>query len=125
MGTEAKHILLVDDEPDITYIVEFILSTSGFDVTRLNDSREVVKELSSGKYSMLILDLMMPHKDGFTVLKEMRVDEAFRKLPVLILSGRDLSNDETALLSSLGAEVMAKPFEAPRLLEKVRENISE
>jgi DNA-binding response OmpR family regulator len=121
MAGKAQRVLLVDDEPDITYIVEFILSTAGFEVARVNDSRKAVAELLSKRYDLLILDLMMPEKSGFEVVEDLRKEHGLADLPVLILSSRQLSHEETAFLASHHADMVAKPFEPHRLLEKVRE----
>lgn len=125
MEGEIHRILLVDDEPDITFIVEFILTSGGFEVVRLNDSTLALDELKSKSYSLIILDLMMPKQSGFTTLKLIREDEALKELPVLILSTRQLSVEETDFLKNAEAQVMAKPFEPQRLLEKVREILSD
>ncbi len=125
MTEQTKKILHVDDEPDITFIIEFVLTSGGFDVVRLNDSSKAVSELESGNYSLLILDLMMPQMDGFTVLENLRQQDKLKNLSVLILSSRQLSTEETELLRSRNAQMMSKPFEPHRLLEKVREMITE
>jgi two-component system alkaline phosphatase synthesis response regulator PhoP len=119
--SQAMRILLVDDEPDITFIVEFILNSGGFEVTRLNDSTKTIEELKSKKYSLIILDLMMPQQSGFTTLKLIREDDELKSQPVLILSTRQISVEETGFLKQHEAQIMAKPFEPQRLLEKVRE----
>jgi DNA-binding response OmpR family regulator len=125
MAREQRKILLVDDEPDITYIVEFILSTAGFEVVRINDSRKAIPELLAACYDLLILDLMMPGQSGFEVLAELRKEKALDRLPVLILSSRQLTTEDTAFLASHHAGMMAKPFEPHRLLEKVREIVAD
>lgn len=125
MAEKDRKILLVDDEPDMTYIVEFVLSSAGFEVTRLNDSREALSELRKGGYSLLILDLMMPHMDGFEVLEKVRSEKELADLSVIILSSRQLDSGETADLSSKDAVMVSKPFEPHRLLEKVREVLPE
>jgi two-component system phosphate regulon response regulator PhoB len=125
MAEETKKVLMVDDEPDITYIIEFLLSHGGFGVKILNDSSKAVAELLSDDYQLLILDLMMPKMDGFTVLEKLRKEGKLEKLPVLILSSRHLTNEETDMLKRLKTQVMAKPFEPHRLLDKVREMVTE
>lgn len=120
---DIKKILQVDDEPDITFIVDYILTTGGFEVKRLTDSSKAVDELQANGYSMLILDLMMPQMDGFKVLEKMRGIDKLKKMPVMILSSRQLKQEETDFLKNHNAEVMAKPFEPHRLLEKVREMV--
>lgn len=120
-----KKVLQVDDEPDITYIVEFVLTNGGFEVTRLNESNKAVTELLANDYTLLILDLMMPGMSGFEVLESLRKEKKLKDLRVLILSSRQLTNDETKFLEDHNAHVMAKPFEPSRLLEKVREIVTE
>ncbi len=124
MAEELKKILQVDDEPDITYIVEFVLTNGGFEVMRLNDSTLAVNELLANQYALLILDLMMPKMSGFDVLEALRKEDPLKELKVLILSSRQLTNDETEFLKEHGANVMSKPFEPSRLLEKVREIVT-
>jgi DNA-binding response OmpR family regulator len=121
MSEKTHRLLLVDDEPDITYIIEFILSTSGFDVVRCNASKNAIPELLSQPYDLMLLDLMMPEVDGFEVLKAVREKRELAHLPVLILSSMQLSREQTSQLTSLKAEMMTKPFEPQRLLDKVRE----
>jgi len=125
MEDAKKRVLLVDDEADITYIVEFILAQSDIEVDYCNDSRQAVPKLLEKDYSLLILDLMMPHLSGFEVLQEVRKQEKLKGLPIMILSSRQLSPDETSLIDSMHANMMSKPFEPHRLLEKVREIIAD
>jgi len=124
MVEEKKKILQVDDEPDITYIVEFVLTNGGFDVVRLNDSTQTIPELLANDYSLLILDLMMPKMSGFDILENLRKENRLAHLNVLILSSRQLSNGETEFLRDHRADMMSKPFEPFRLLEKVREIVT-
>ncbi|MFH1873889.1 MAG: response regulator [Pseudomonadota bacterium] len=121
----CKKILHIDDEPDITYVVEFVLSSNGFEVGILSDSTQAVSELLNNKYCLLILDLMMPKIDGFEVIKRIREEETLKQLPILILSSRQLSTEETNFLKQMNAQVISKPFEPHRLLEKVREIVAE
>lgn len=125
MGDVLKRIMLVDDEADIARIVAFILSKAGFETAWVKDPREAVPRLLASDHALLVLDLMMPGMDGFQVLAAVRDEPRLKDLPVLILSSRLLRPDETAVLSSRKAEVMGKPFEPHRLLEKVREMIAE
>jgi DNA-binding response OmpR family regulator len=68
---------------------------------------------------------MMPQMNGFQVLEAMRKSKKLVNLPVLILSSRQLTAQETEFLKNHGAQMMAKPFEPNRLLEKVREIVTE
>jgi DNA-binding response OmpR family regulator len=117
--------MLVDDEPDIAQIMAFILTNAGFETVWVEDPRQAVPQLLAEDHALLVLDLMMPEMDGFQLLAAVRGEPKLATLPVLILSCRLLSQSETALLSSRRAEMMSKPFESHRLLEKVREMIAE
>lgn len=125
MKDKKIKILLVDDEPDIAYVMEFRLQNGGFDVTVMSDPHKVAPTLAEGNFDILMLDLMMPEMDGFEVLGQVRKNKKLAGIPVLILTARYLLAKETALLSKLKADVMAKPFEPHRLLEKVREMIKD
>lgn len=118
-------VLYVDDEMDLIYIVEFIMQNGGLEIVTINDSTQTIPELSRNNYSLLILDLMMPKMSGFEVLDAIRKEVKLKTLPVLILSSKQLTNEETDLLKENGAQMMTKPFEPHRLLEKVREILSE
>ena len=124
MKNDIKKILIVDDEPDITYIIDFVLKKGGFDVEKINDSTLAPNSIEENDYSLMILDLMMPKLDGFSLLKQIRDTEKGKTLKVLILSSRQLSSEETEMIGSLNASVMAKPFEPYRLLDKVREMVT-
>ena len=124
MKNDIKKILIVDDEPDITYIIDFVLKNGGFDVEKINDSTLAPNSIEENDYSLMILDLMMPKLDGFSLLKQIRDTEKGKILKVLILSSRQLSSEETEMIGSLNASVMAKPFEPYRLLDKVREMVT-
>ncbi len=125
MKEVTKKVLLVEDEPDITYVVEFILSTAGFEIRKVNDSTMAISEMLADGYGLVVLDLMMPGMSGFEVLTALRQEEKLKELPVLILSSRQLNHEETAFLASKKADVMAKPFEPHRLIEKVREMVAD
>lgn len=94
-------------------------------MARLTNSTKTVDELLTKKYHLLILDLMMPQMDGFTVLKNIRKEKRLKDQPVLILSSRQMSHDETAILASQNADMIAKPPRPHRLLEKVREIVAD
>jgi two-component system, OmpR family, phosphate regulon response regulator PhoB len=120
----TKKILHVDDEPDISYVIEFLLANGGFEVKTLDDSSLAVAELLDQNYAMVIIDLMMPKLNGFQLLEAIRKEDKLKDLPVLVLSSRQLVSDEIDFLNGLKAHIASKPFEPYRLLEKVREIIT-
>lgn len=81
-----KNILVVEDDTFLARALASKLKKEGFDVAVLRDGEKVLETVKADTPDMLLLDLMMPRKDGFAVLKELRTDAALKKLPVIVLS---------------------------------------
>lgn len=85
MAPGAK-ILLVDDDPDIHASLGTVLRAEGYHVTSARDGVEAMKLIYKDRPDLLILDLLMPRKDGFAVVREIREDPEYADLPILILT---------------------------------------
>jgi DNA-binding response OmpR family regulator len=79
-------ILLVEDEALMINLYQNLLTTKGFEVDTALDGNECMEKLKSGTYDLLLLDIMMPNKDGLLTLKEVRADEKLKNLPIIIMS---------------------------------------
>ncbi|MCG7990161.1 MAG: response regulator [Candidatus Thiodiazotropha lotti] len=115
----SKKILIVDDEPNIVFSVEFLMKRSGYEVSTAVDGEQAIQSLAEEVPDLMILDVMMPRKNGFEVCAEVRNDQRFADLPILMLSakGRDA---EIKKGLSLGADAyITKPFSTYELVEKV------
>ena len=116
-----KKILIVDDEPNIVLSVEFLMKRSGYDVVTATDGQEALDLLAEVMPDLMILDVMMPRKNGFEVCAEVRADQRFQKLPILMLSAKGREAEVKKGLS-LGADAyITKPFSTHELAEKVSE----
>jgi DNA-binding response OmpR family regulator len=118
-----KLILLAEDEEHIAKLVSFKLSREGFDVTIAKNGQEAIDKLLLKPWSLLILDVMMPFKDGMQVLKEVRATPALKGIPVLMLTAKSFQQD-MANAAELGAtQFLKKPFEPNHLAATVRQLI--
>lgn len=90
MATETR-ILIAEDEPAIAKALELKLTHDGYIVELAIDGEEALKKLTAGKYSMLLLDLIMPKKDGFGVLEALKA--AKNKVPVIVLTNLGQEED--------------------------------
>ncbi|MCU7796984.1 MAG: response regulator [Candidatus Thiodiazotropha sp. (ex Myrtea spinifera)] len=116
-----KKILIVDDEPNIVLSVEFLMKRSGYDVVTATDGQQALDLLAEVDPDLMILDVMMPRKNGFEVCAEIRADQQFLKLPILMLSAKGREAEVKKGLS-LGADAyITKPFSTHELVEKVSE----
>ena len=118
-----KRILIVDDEPNIVLSVEFLMKREGYDVITAGDGQAALEILSETKPDLMILDVMMPRKNGFEVCDEVRADPDLSGLPILMLSAKGREAEVKKGLS-LGADAyITKPFSTHELVAKVNELI--
>lgn len=110
MACSEKSILLIEDEQNILEALSFILRRAGWNVythSNGNDANEVINKL---KPAVVVLDIMLPGKSGFDVLRDLRSSEVDQKIPVMILTARGQEKDRDAA-KILGADLfMTKPF---------------
>jgi CheY-like chemotaxis protein len=115
----SKKVLIVDDEEVIRRVVRTHLLKRGYEVTEARDGEEALRHLEKEAYDLLICDVMMPRKDGWEVLREVKSDARTRSLPVLLLTGRNQDPD-MAKGRELGAtHYMTKPFTKSQLLDAI------
>jgi two-component system alkaline phosphatase synthesis response regulator PhoP len=116
----AKTILIADDEPNIVISIEFLLKREGYDVIVAQNGAEALARVRSEKPDLVILDVMMPQRNGFEVCQDLRQDPEFADLRIMMLTakGRDA---EISKGLALGADVyMTKPFSTRELVTKVK-----
>ena len=87
----AKHILFVDDFKDNRDVYEYFLTRRGFRVTVASDGQEALDKTFALRPDLVIMDLSLPHLSGWEVTQRIKADERTRHIPVVILSGHDLS----------------------------------
>ena len=116
----AKKILIADDEPNIVISLEFLLRREGYEVVVAQDGLEALAQVRAERPDMAILDVMMPHRNGFEVCQDLRQDPEFKDLRIMMLTakGRDT---EVSKGMALGADIyMTKPFSTKELIAKVK-----
>ena len=123
MATEASRrdrILIADGDPLVRRFVGALLVNNGYDVHLAEDGEAVLRSAVAQKPRLLLIDLVLPGKDGFEVLHALKEDPATARLPVLILSVKDREEDVVKALS-LGAEdYLSRPFSTQELLARIR-----
>ncbi|HEY8532011.1 MAG TPA: response regulator transcription factor [Limnochorda sp.] len=110
-------VLVVDDDPHVCELVTLYLRQEGFDVTCRHDGHSGLEEALSGRYQILILDLMLPGIDGWEVCRRVRAQSS---LPILMLTARD-DDMEKILGLELGADdYVTKPFNPREVVARVK-----
>jgi DNA-binding response OmpR family regulator len=110
-------IIIVDDDEKVTTLLGRFLAASGYRVTVVNDSSKAMQAANTILPDLIILDIMMPYPDGFTLCKMLRDEPKFAKTPILIITALDNSNSKA---TTFGAnDYLAKPFNLDELAYKV------
>jgi two-component system OmpR family response regulator len=121
MGRPRKPlVLVVEDDPDLGDTIVSFLREEGLDAKLARDGDQAMRLVDQLNPSAMILDLMMPRRDGFSVLRELRADGRITNLPVIVVTAI-FGLSERLYATELGAaDYVTKPFELDELLERVR-----
>ena len=111
-------ILVVEDEKKVAGFIKRGLEEDDYQVTIVHDGVEGLKQAMTGEFSLVILDVMVPKKDGLAVIKELR--EAGSNVPVLMLTARGTTEDIVSGLEAGSDDYLTKPFAFAELLARVR-----
>ncbi len=112
-------ILVVDDEPDILKLVNFALSTRGFEVLEATDGEAAVEMALAEQPDMVLLDVMMPLLNGYDACRRIKEDPATGHIPVLMLSAKSQATEQAAGLESGADGYIVKPFTPKELVSQV------
>ncbi len=113
-------ILIVDDDIQITTLLDKLLSLEGFEASVVNDSSQAMEVARSIRPDFFILDLMMPQPNGFEICRFLRADPDFAETPILIITASD-DSDSKAIAYVAGAnDYITKPFDHEDLPIRIR-----
>lgn len=111
-------ILLVDDQPELTYSLSQMLAKEGYQVEVANEGKTGMNLALNKDYDLLILDWMLPHHSGIEITQALRQQQNIT--PVLLLTAKDTLGDRVTGLDAGADDYLLKPFELPELLARVR-----
>jgi two-component system alkaline phosphatase synthesis response regulator PhoP len=125
----AKKILIVDDDPDLVEAVSMILESKNYDVAAAYGGIEGLQKARTENPDLIVLDVMMPDKDGYAVCKELKADPALSKIPVLLLTAVVSKISTTRYTQQMGMETEAddyidKPVEPEVLVKRIEALLS-
>lgn len=112
--------MVVDDEEDIVELVRFNLTREGYAVTGVFSGEEALKSFKAGFYDLVILDLMLPKMDGFSVAKRMKRDTSLAIVPIIMMTAKAEESDIVAGLEIGAEDYITKPFSPRVLVARVR-----
>lgn len=121
----GKRVLLIEDEPNIIEAISFVLSRDGYTVHTHEDGETAMDKLRKATPDMVILDVMLPGKSGFDILRDMRDEAQTADLPVLMLTAKGQAKDRELALRLGANHFMTKPFSNREVREHVRNVLGE
>ena len=117
----ANKILVVDDDPNIVLSLEFLMKQAGFQVRTASDGEAALTAVASEPPDLVLLDVMMPRKNGYEVCQAIRANPDWKEVRIIMLTakGREVEREKGL---ALGADdYITKPFSTQEVVERVRE----
>lgn len=121
MSQASKKIMIVDDEPNIVLALKFLMEEEGFDVQCFYDGDTAVENVTKVIPDLIILDVMMPGKDGFSVAKYIRNQTILENTAIIFLTAKGTSQDKMEGYDSGAESYIVKPFDNDEIVSKVHQ----
>lgn len=115
-----EKILIVEDSRDVNILLSKVIEEAGYRTKSLYDGLEVIKEIKSNEYDLVLLDIMLPYKSGDMILKELR---EFSDIPVIIISAKDMVGTKIDLLRIGADDYITKPFDIDEVIARIETNL--
>jgi two-component system response regulator VicR len=117
---ETKHILCIEDEPEMIDLIRLILGRRGFEVIGAAGGKDGLEKVRQQPPDLILLDLMMPDMDGWEVYQQIKADEKIKNIPVIVVTAKAQSIDKVLGLHIAKVDdYIAKPFSPQELLNSV------
>jgi len=122
---DKKRVLVVDDEPDFSAIVKKYLEQAGFEVELAYDGVEGIAKVKANPPDAIVLDVMMPEKDGYAVCEELKNDDKYKDIPIVMLTAvsSHVSTTKYSHFDGMSMEAddyLPKPASAEEITESVK-----
>ena len=121
---ENQKILVVDDDPNLTRSVTFILQKEGYQVDVATNGEEALAKIRQSKPRLIFLDVMMPKKNGYEVCLEIKGDPELSDIYVIMLTAKGQERDREKGLEMGADEFISKPFSPKAIVERTKELFS-
>lgn len=119
--SETKNIMIVDDDPHVVRSLTFVLNKEGYNISTTTDGEEALEKIRDSKPNLMILDVMMPRKNGYEVCQEVKGNPNLSDIYIIMLSAKGQEADREKGLSLGANEFMSKPFSPMKLVERVKQ----
>lgn len=119
----TQKILVADDDPSVAEFIEMTLKLEGFEPLKARNGEQALKTALEDAPELILLDVMMPGKDGFEILRQLRANPITEAIPVIILTAKNLSSDKVVGLTAGADDYILKPFDPMELVARVKSTL--
>ena len=116
-------VLVVDDEPNIVLSLKFLMQEAGFDVRVARDGQEALRAIRERPPDLVLLDLMLPKRDGFDLCQTIRANPKWAATRIMILTAKSRESEREKGLALGADDYMTKPFSTRELVERVKRHL--
>ena len=120
----TQSILVADDEPSILLSLQFLLQKAGFEVRLAHNGEEVIQAVEQSTPDLLLLDAMMPQRDGYDVCQTIRADPRWTGLPIIMLTAKSRDVERQKGMALGATDYVTKPFSTRDLVATVRKHLT-
>jgi len=120
-ATQDRKILVVDDEPHVIRSLTFVLEKEGYNVSSATNGKEAMTKIQESKPRLMLLDVMMPKKNGYEVCQEVKNNSSLSDIHIIMLTAKGQEADREKGMSAGADEFMTKPFSLKAVVDKVKE----
>jgi DNA-binding response OmpR family regulator len=120
----TQSILVADDEPSILLSLQFLLQKAGFEVRLAHNGEEVIQAVEQSTPDLLLLDAMMPQRDGYDVCQTIRADPRWARLPIIMLTAKSRDVERQKGMALGATDYVTKPFSTRDLVATVRKHLT-
>lgn len=119
----GRKVLIVDDSPTELAVLRALLQAEGFEVVTAGGGDEALERLDRERFELVLLDVIMPGKNGFSLCRQIRANGAYGRLPIIMLTSKNQPSDRFWGLKQGATEYLTKPWNPTDLIEAVRRHL--
>ena len=115
-----KKILVLDDSVAMVRMIQSVLQKEGYRVIGISDPSQIEQTIDSEEPSLILLDVVMPERNGFQICRALKSSQAYQNIPIIVVSGKSTPSDRFWAEQQGASGYVAKPFAPAELLREVR-----
>jgi CheY-like chemotaxis protein len=124
MEAKRAKILIVDDSKNIRKLLSIVLKNEKYEIIESGDGNEALEKARKERPDLILLDVIIPGKDGITVCREIKSDRRTKNIPVIVITSDASGETRQKAISSGAAAFITKPFEPKEIREAVKKHLS-